>query len=240
MLYFETGGLRAILRGKTNHPVYSIALLTDASQEEHQDAFYYSFYGTELTYAYNTYRFHEKDPKELKKSDNPFALAVLAGIYASKNKGKKAKDHEKMLRYKQQLLNLAFEKYSHRTNYLAALLYFIDYMMLIPSDLQEQLYETLPIAQNEKEEKIIMGLEQLRDTPTFGRLYREIEEKATKKGLEQGIEQGIKQGKEQGVKDTQRKFVKNLLDRDYAEEEIAELTGLELEEVRKLRKSLEN
>lgn len=50
-------------------------------------------------------------------------------------------------------------------------------MMLIPSELQEQLYETLPIAQNEKEEKKIMGLEKLRDTPTFGRLYREIEEK---------------------------------------------------------------
>ncbi|WP_080874511.1 hypothetical protein [Oceanobacillus timonensis] len=125
---------------------------------------------------------------------------------------------------KQQLLRLAFEKYSHRTNYLAALVYFIDYMMLIPSDLQEQLYETLPIAQNKKEEEKIMGLEKLRDTPTFGKVYREIEEKAIRKGKE----------------DAERKFVKNLQDRNYSEEEIAELTSLELEEVRKLQKSLEN
>ncbi|MFD1413588.1 RpnC/YadD family protein [Oceanobacillus jeddahense] len=73
-----------------------------------------------------------------------------------------------------------------------------------------------------------MGLEKLRDTPTFGKVYREIEEKATRKGLEQGKEE------------TERKFVKNLLDRSYLEEEIAELTGLGIEEVRKLQKSLEN
>lgn len=64
--------------------------MTDASQKDHQDTFYYSFYGTELTYAYNTYRFHGKDTEELKKSDNPFALAVLAGIYISNNKGREA------------------------------------------------------------------------------------------------------------------------------------------------------
>lgn len=69
--------------------------MTDASQKDHQDTFYYSFYGTELTYAYNTYRFHGKDTEELKKSDNPFALAVLAGIYISNNKGREAEDHEK-------------------------------------------------------------------------------------------------------------------------------------------------
>ncbi|WP_052401147.1 hypothetical protein [Oceanobacillus jeddahense] len=202
--------------------------MTDASQKENEDRFGYSFYGTELTYTYNTYRFHEKDKEELKKSDNPFALAVLAGIYISENTDKTDNDDKKRYRLKQQLLRLEFKKYSHRTNYLAALVYFIDYMMLIPSDLQEQLYETLPIAQNKKEEEKIMGLEKLRDTPTFGKVYREIEEKATRKGLEQGKEE------------TERKFVKNLLDRSYSEEEIAELTGLGIEEVRKLQKSLEN
>ncbi|MFD1066150.1 Rpn family recombination-promoting nuclease/putative transposase [Oceanobacillus locisalsi] len=209
---------------RTSHSIYSIALLTDASQKEHEDTFGYSFYGTELTYAYNTYRFYGKDKEELKKSDNPFALAVLSGMHISENPDKTDKDNKKRYRLKQQLIRLAFEKYSHRTNYLAALVYFIDYMMLIPSDLQEQLYETLPIAQNKKEEEKIMGLEKLRDTPTFGKVYREIEEKAIKKGKE----------------DTERKFVKNLLDRNYSEEEIAELTGLGIEEVRKLQKSLEN
>lgn len=126
-------------------------------KKEFAERMFKYFYGTKLTYAYNTYRFYEKDPEELKKLDNPFALAVLAGIYISNNKARKAEDHEKRFYYKQQPISLAFEKYSHHTNYLVALLYFIDYMMLIPSDLQEQLYDTLSIAQNEKEEKKIMG-----------------------------------------------------------------------------------
>ncbi|MCT1905276.1 transposase [Oceanobacillus sojae] len=81
-----------------------------------------------------------------------------------------------------------------------------------------------------------MGMEKLRDTPTFGRLFREIEEEATKRGLEQGIEQGI----EQGMKEAERNFVKKLLDKNYTDEEISELTSLELEEVSMFRKSLEN
>ncbi|WP_077601479.1 Rpn family recombination-promoting nuclease/putative transposase [Oceanobacillus sojae] len=233
---------------KSNHPIYSIALLTDTSYKQHEDAFYYSFYGTELTYVYNIYRFHGKDPEELKKSKNPFALAVLAGIYVSKNKGKKAKELKARFYYKQQLISLAFEKYSHRANYLVALLYFIDYMMQIPSDLQEQLYDSLPIAQNKKEEGKIMGLEKLRDTPTFGRLFREIEEEATRKGMEKGMQEGMEKGMEKGIEkgieqgriEAERNVAKQLLNRGYLDKEISELTGLELKEINDLRKSLEN
>ncbi len=233
---------------KYNHLIYSIALLTDASHQHHEDRFHYSFYGTELTYAYNTYRFYGKDEGELKKPGNPFALAVLAGIYISKNTGRTDKDNGKKFQFKQKLISLAFEKYSHREAYLAALLYFIDYTLQIPPEFQEKLYESLPIAQNEKEEGKIMGMEKLRDTPTFGRLFREIEEEATRRGMEkgmargvaEGIEKGIEQGIEQGMKEAERNFVKKLLDRDYTDEEISELTSLELEEIIILRKSFEN
>lgn len=214
---------------KYNQPVYSIALLTDASYPHHAEAFHYSFYGTELTYAYNTYRFYGKDTEELKKSDHPFALAVLAGIYTSKNKGKTNEDNEERFQFKQQLISLAFEKYSHRASYLSALLYFIDYILQIPLELQEKLYESLPIIQNEKEEGKIMGMEKLRDTPTFGRLFREIEEEATKRGMEKGIEAGMEKA--------ERNFVKKLLNKNYSEKEIAELTSLDVKEVKILRKS---
>ena len=221
---------------KYNHPIYSIALLTDARHQHHEDTFHYSFYGTELTYAYSTYRFYGKDEEELKRSDNPFALAVLAGIYNSKNNGKTDKDNEEKFHFKQKLIRLAFEKYSHRGTYLSALLYFIDYILQIPPEFQEKLYESLPIAQNEKEEGKIMGMEKLRDTPTFGRLFREIEEEATKRGMEKGIKKGI----EQGMKEAERNFVKKLLDKNYTDEEIFGLTRFEPEEVSMLRKSFKN
>ncbi|WP_373895327.1 hypothetical protein [Virgibacillus sp. CBA3643] len=191
-------------------------------------------------YEYNTYRFHEKDEEELKKSSNPFALAVLAGIYVSKNATKKKEDKEARFFYKQELISLAFEKYSHRPTYLSALLYFIDYILQIPSELHEKLYETLPVIQNEKEEGTIMGMEKLRDTPTFGRLFREIEEEASKKGMEKGIEKGIEKGREEGIEEAERNFARKLLDKNYSDEEISQLTSLELKEVTKLRQSLDH
>ncbi|MEF3330434.1 MULTISPECIES: hypothetical protein [Oceanobacillus] len=95
-------------------------------------------------------------------------------------------------------------------------------------------------------------MEKLRDTPTFGRLFREIEEEATKKGMEKGMKQGIEKGrqegvevgKEQGIKqgrvEAERNFATKLLERNYSDEEITQLTSLNMEEVKMLRESLEN
>ena len=44
-----------------NNEIYAIALLTDAMHKNHANKFEYSFYGTELTYNCNTYKFHGKD-----------------------------------------------------------------------------------------------------------------------------------------------------------------------------------
>uniref|UniRef100_UPI000A4E023F Rpn family recombination-promoting nuclease/putative transposase n=1 Tax=Gracilibacillus timonensis TaxID=1816696 RepID=UPI000A4E023F len=88
-----------------NHtePIYAIALLTDASEANYENQFHDAFYGTEITYRYNTYHFYGKDEEELKQSPNPFALVVLAGIYASKkikikDEHKKSKEQKKQER----------------------------------------------------------------------------------------------------------------------------------------------
>ena len=125
---------------KLNHPIYAIARLTDARYKNHTDKFRYSFYGTELTYAFNKYKFHEKDEEKLKQSSNPFSLAVLAGIYSSETKN----DIEKRYLFKQKLLTLAINKYSDQEYYLSALIYFIDYLLQIPEELGDKLKYELP------------------------------------------------------------------------------------------------
>ncbi|WP_130858737.1 hypothetical protein [Gracilibacillus phocaeensis] len=79
-------------------------------------------------------------------------------------------------------------------------------------------------------------------------MIREIGEAATEQGLERGMEQGMEQGMErgreegklEGIEEAERNVAKKLIDRDYSDEEISELTSLELKEVTKLRKSLEH
>nr|WP_165444917.1 hypothetical protein [Gracilibacillus phocaeensis] len=161
---------------KHTEPIYAIALFTDASEANYENQFHDAFYGTEITYRYNTYHFYGKDEEELKQSSNPFALVVLAGIYASKKttgkddkrmseEQKKQKREETKFDHKKILVDLVYEKYRHRPKYLSALLYFIDYIMKLPDELQEQFYESLPIIQTEKEGKNVMEMEKLRDTP---------------------------------------------------------------------------
>ena len=59
-----------------------------------------------------------------------------------------------------------------------------------------------------------------------------------KQGLEQGIEQGIKQGIEQGIERGREKNklenAKRMKDKGYPLEEIADITGLSIEEIEKL------
>jgi len=176
-----------------------------------------------------------KDPEELKNSSNPFSLAVLAGIYASKSSGKSKKEEEKRFIFKQELINLALQKYAHKGAYLSALLYFIDYLLQIPSELEERLTDE-PIEELRKEEVKIMGMERLRDTPTFGRLLRNLEEEAIKKGLEQGK----REGKEEGKQEAEKEFAQRLLKQGLSDDAISNLTNLKLEEIKELRKSFEN
>lgn len=49
---------------------------------------HYEIFGTTLTYDYNTYRIASQSETKLLQSQNPFALAVLAGIYVIKSKKK--------------------------------------------------------------------------------------------------------------------------------------------------------
>lgn len=62
----------------------------------------------------------------------------------------------------------------------------------------------------------------------MGDCLEEIEEEATKRGMEEGIQEA------------ERNFAKKLLSRNYSDEEISELTGLELKEVTELQRTLEN
>jgi len=204
--------------------IHAIALLTDATHKTHHDTFHYSFHGTNLTYHYNTYNFHGKDPEKLKQSSNPFALAVAAGIYASKSRN----DDEKRYEFKEELIKLVLEKYSNKDNiYASALVYFIDYLLKIPEEMKKKLYVELePII--EKEEARLVGMERLKDTPTIGMFFQKERE------------EGRNEGREEGRKEAEIELAKNLLRDHFSDEKVSRLTGLDIEEIRKLKQSLES
>lgn len=76
--------------------VYAVALITNRQETMHTDGFHYSFFGTKVDYEYNVYTFDPNNISELEQSNNPFAAAVIAGIYANKARN----DAEKRYRFK--------------------------------------------------------------------------------------------------------------------------------------------
>ncbi len=74
----------------------SIAVFSDPFKGYKPDRFSYQFYTTKLEFQYQAYKVMEQDDEELKKSDNPFALVVLAAKKSLESRG----DDEERFRFK--------------------------------------------------------------------------------------------------------------------------------------------
>ncbi|MBM7649796.1 putative transposase/invertase (TIGR01784 family) [Bacillus ectoiniformans] len=68
---------------------------------------------------------------------------------------------------------------------------------------------------------------------------KEAVEKAVKEGLERGIQQGLQQGIEEGRRNEKIEMVKRMLQKGMETETIADIIGLEVTEIRRIKKELE-
>jgi hypothetical protein len=70
-----------------NQNIIALAILTDKHKDFKPSSYHYDFYGTTLNYDFNTYKVLEQKEADLLKSENPFALVILATLKSLK-KGK--------------------------------------------------------------------------------------------------------------------------------------------------------
>lgn len=199
---------------KYDRDIVAIALLTDASGSFRPSKYESSAFGTKITYEFNVYKFKDQDEKELIQSSNPFAIAVLAGMYASISKN----DDEARYRFKRKLIRLILQKNNYpqqeRRIYLSALIYFVDYILQIPEELTSKLRSEILVT---KEEMDMFFLDRKNLPPTFG----EIREEAR--------EEGIREGRKQIALE----MLKDGLDAEI----VAKYVKLPIEEVEKLKKN---
>jgi len=146
----------------------------------------------------------EQDEETLKQSDNPFALAVLAGLYVIKSK----RNVEQKLAYKLSLIRLMLGK-GYGREQIEKLFIFIDDMLELPKE--EGLKFEEEVKRILKKEGDSMGLTW--DNSNLAKIYKEI-------GREEGIAEGIKKGIENGkaeliIRLLQKKF--GTLSEDYIE-----------------------
>ncbi len=116
---------------KFNKKIIALSIFTDDIKKFHPKSFDYDYHETSLHYKYRTYKIMDQNEEELKKSDNPFAMAILAGYYLIKAK----KDLTRKYDFKIRLTRLLFEK-GYDKQKIANLLIFIDAVISLPDELK--------------------------------------------------------------------------------------------------------
>jgi len=208
---------------KFDQPVYAIAIFTSKNPTNKLDSYRYHFYGTKVKYTYNTYRIASQSEQELLKSHNPFAIAVLAGLYLNNSKI----DNEMKYKYKRKLIRLLLQDKmrvrEENKEIVKKLFIFIDHLLKIPQEAQDKLVQELkPIID---QEGVKLGLS-LEDT-SFAKYFK-------KEGFEEGIEKGIEKGRKEGA----REIAKKLLQSGFTMEVVAENTGVTVEELKEIQKEI--
>ncbi|HLU22127.1 MAG TPA: hypothetical protein VKZ77_06545 [Bacillaceae bacterium] len=203
--------------------VYALALLAGESAKYITNQFHYEFYGTKLTYEYNTYPIASQSESTLLRSKNPFALAVLAGLYVLNSNKNINMKYQYKLKLMRMLLQDKIEYKEIKREYIQKLFTFIDHIMRLPDEVDMKLVQEMkPII--EKEGK---GMGLSLDDTSFAKFYRK-----------EGLEEGLKKGKAEGEKQKAQEIAIKLLQKGESIEDVSDTTGLSHEEIKSLIKPM--
>jgi predicted transposase/invertase (TIGR01784 family) len=192
--------------------IVAMAIQTGASKREIPDAFEYSYFGTELRYAYNQYMVMEQNESELEHSPNLFSKAILAAIYANKTMD----NADARFAFKLKLMRSLLRVKDAQNLSVSSLIYFVDYLLLLPEELKEPLR-----AEFREEDFKMLHFDKNNLPPTVGEL------------MARDREEGIKKA----VFEERRTLARNMIKQGRSNKEIAEIIPLSLEEIESLRLS---
>lgn len=210
-----------------DHQIYALAIFTTNISKDKLNSYHYDFFGTKLNYHYNTYRIASQSESSLLESHNPFALAVLACFYLLQSK----KDLELKYHYKRKLIKILLQDKMKvkemKREYIEKLFVFIDHLIRLPKDGEQKLIEEIrPLIEGESS----MGLSL--DNTSIAKFYRN-------EGKEEGIAEGLAKGKAEGLTLGQKQkaieIAIKLIQKGFTIEEVAEDTGLSVEEVKQIK-----
>lgn len=171
---------------KYNKQIFAIAIFTDHNKNYKPNKFEYKFHQTKLTYEYLTYKILEQDEKELAKSNNPFSMAILAGLYVIQSK----QNVDKKFSFKVHLARQLFSKQWNKEQ-IEKLFRFIDGVLWLEDEKTLEFKEEVDkiILESEGDEK--MGLTW--DKTNLAHTYKNL---------------GRKEGKLEGQKNFLSKYLK--------------------------------
>ena len=232
--------------------ITTIAVYTHDDVPEQYDRFEYSYQGTELSYKFNTYLVRDADEEKLEESNNIFALVILACKYANRTKN----DIELRRKFKLKLFRLARRRgYSRKE--IIALISFLDFVVSLPEEMNMQLKVDF-VKEFEKEKKMektyivsptfdailseLMSDKQKQEIAEAKEAAKKTAEKTVGKAVEKAVEKAEKAANveiEEQRKARVESVRKLILSGAFDLPEIADITGISMEEVLKIKAELD-
>ncbi len=174
----------------------SLALLTDRDARFRPNMFQMKRWGFECTFKFPLVKIIDYIDYEFAKDTNPFSLVVQAFLKTMETQG----DDLSRYRWKKEFILHVYQLgLDHET--LFQIYQFIEWIMDLPKELDEQLYQEIKQIEEHKEMSLITI----------------AEEKGIKKGLQQGIAKGRQEGQIEGL----RKAIELLMNAKFGETENA-------------------
>ena len=151
--------------------IMSLAVLTDGNPNWRPNKFEQELWGCRVSLEFPVIKLSDyaEDWEELERSNNPFALVVMAHLKTLQT----AKDHQSRLQWKLNLVKMLYHKgYSKQDVY--ELFRFIDWLLMLPKALERDFKDKLAEIEEEYKMTYVTSIERL--------------------GKEEGIQEGIEQG----------------------------------------------
>lgn len=199
-------------------PVSAIAIFTGQDGKKMPDRFEYGYRTTSLVYKYHTVSILDFNDEDLERSDNPFALVVLAARTALLE----GRIPEQVLLERKLFIASKLLRRGFPPRKVRAIFKFLEnYVLFDDPEMNRTFTETI----QSQEKNTIMG----------------IDEYMKMLGKEEGIEIGMEQGLAKGREAERRALILNLLfGTEFSDEKIASLANVTAVVVEEMRNSLAN
>lgn len=200
------------LYDRYHHKVASFAVLTDNNRQWRPSEFVYQLWDCEVKLKFSIAKLldYKSQQASLAQSKNPFALIVMAHLQMLATKKNKVQRLDYKLILAKQLYKQGYNKEE-----IIGLYKFIDWIMVLPAELEQQFLQTITTYEEEMKMPYISSAERF--------------------GIQKGLEQGLKQGLEQG----ERIVVERLLKKRLGELDASVMDKLKRLTVKKLEELAE-
>ena len=134
---------------------------------------------------------------------------VMAHLKALETKN----DNTLRKQWKTELTKLLYER-AYSKDQVLNLYSFIDWLLSLPKELEKVFFEDLKVYEKERNMRYVTNAERF--------------------GIQKGIQKGRQEGKREGSYKTYFNLIQNMKNKNFADQEICELTNLDIDTVKKI------